>query len=253
MAGPLGDLYDEIGPNYPATRRADPRIAAAIEEALGAARTVVNVGAGTGNYEPSAREVTAVEPNAAMIARRPPGAAPCVQASAEELPFPDASFDAAMAVMTIHHWDDVGRGLDELRRVARGPVVVFTWDPALAGTQWLTSEYLPQLIELDTMRFLPPAEVATALGGGDVRPVPVPRDCRDGFIEAYWARPEAYLEPAVRAGMSGMVQLDQGVVERAMDRLRADLESGEWDRRHGELRGRDELDLGYRLVVAPPP
>ena len=243
-------LYDEIGPGYPATRREDPRIAAAIEEALGDARTVVNVGAGTGNYEPRERDVTAAEPSAAMIAQRPPGAAPCVRAAAEDLPFGDGAFDAAMAVMTIHHWRDVGRGLAELRRVARDSVVVFTWDPALAGTLWLAAEYLPEFAALETMRFPPPGEIADALGGGDVRAVPIPADCRDGFIEAFWARPEAYLDPAVRAGMSGMAALDPDVVQRGITRLRADLDSGAWDRRHGHLRERESLELGYRLVVA---
>jgi SAM-dependent methyltransferase len=249
---PEPPLYDEIGPGYPATRRADPRIAAAIERALGEARTIVNVGAGTGNYEPTDREVTAVEPSAAMIVQRPPGAAPCVQAGAEELPFSDDAFDAAMAVMTIHHWHDLGRGLAELRRVARDRVVVFTWDPAVAGTLWLAAEYLPEFAEVETLRFPPPREVADALGGGEVLSVPIPADCHDGFIEAFWARPEAYLDPAVRAGMSGMAALEPDVVQRGISRLRADLESGAWDRRHGHLRQRESLELGYRLVVARP-
>lgn len=247
----MSELYDQIGGGYAATRRTDPDIAAQIDGALGEARTVVNVGAGTGSYEPAGRDVTAVEPSVAMIEQRPPGAAPCVQASAEELPFADDSFDAAMAAMTIHHWSDVRRGLAELRRVARGPVVVFTWDPAVAGSLWLAAEYLPEFVELEIARFMAPDGVAEALGGAEVRTVPIPRDCQDGFIEAFWARPEAYLDPTVRAGMSGMVSLDAKVVERAMTQLRADLESGEWDRRHAGLRDAAAADLGYRLVVAP--
>jgi len=245
-------LYDRIGDGYPTTRRPDPRIAAAIEEALGNARTVLNVGAGTGSYEPPGREVTAVEPSAAMIAQRPPDAAPAVQGVAEDLPFPDGSFDAAMAVMTLHHWSDVPAGLAELRRVARERSLIFTWDPALAGESWLGTEYLPELVELDVFRFPKPDEIAIALGGAEVTPIPIPRDCQDGFIEAWWARPEAYLDPTVRAGCSGFRQLDAATVERSMARLAADLGSGEWERRHGDLRELAELDLGYRLVVSRP-
>ena len=251
MTGRRGvPLYDEIGGGYPRTRRADPRIAALIDNALGDARTVINVGAGTGNYEPADRKVTAVEPSAAMIAQRAPGAAPAIQGSAEALPFGDDAFDAAMALMTLHHWDDMPRGLAELRRVAKKRIVIFTWDPAVAGSQWLTADYLPELSEIDLFHFPPPAEVARALGDAEVIPVPVPRDCRDGFIEAFWARPEAYLEPDALAGMSGMCLLHPAVRERGIARLRTDLDSGEWDRRHGHLRGLAERDMGYCLVVA---
>lgn len=217
---------------------------------LGGARTIVNVGAGAGSYEPAGREVTAVEPSSAMIAQRPPGAAPAVQAVAEALPFDDASFDAALASMTLHHWDDVWRGLAELRRVACDRVVILTWDPAVAGASWLIGEYVPELLDLDLFRFPEAAAIAAALGGAEVWPVPIPRDCRDGFIEAFWARPEAYLDPSIRAGMSGMRALGPAVVEPAMARLAADLDSSAWDRRHGHLRSLTELDLGYRLVVA---
>ena len=153
--------------------------------------------------------------------------------------------------MTVHHWDDVDRGLAELRRVARDRVVVLTWDPEVAAESWLTAEYLPELRELDLFRFDSPAALAGRLGGDvTVRAVPIPADCRDGFIEAFWARPEAYLDPVVRDGMSGMRAMDQQVVARAMARLEADLRSGEWDRRHGDLRRRAEMELGYRLVLA---
>ena len=209
------------------------------------------MGAGAGSYEPANRDVTAVEPSQAMIDQRPPSAAPCVRAAAEALPFGDHSFDAALAVMTVHHWDDVDRGLAELRRVARDRVVVLTWDPEVAAESWLTAEYLPELRALDLFRFDSPAELAERLGGDvTVEAVPIPADCRDGFIEAFWARPEAYLDPVVRDGMSGMRAMDQQVVARAMARLEADLRSGEWDRRHGHLRQRAEMELGYRLVLA---
>ncbi len=243
-------LYDHIGHGYTRTRGADERIAKAIREALGDARTLVNVGAGAGSYEPGDLDVTAVEPSQAMIDQRPTGAAPCVRAAAEALPFADDDFDAALAAMTVHHWDDVDSGLAEMRRVARRSVIILTWDPGVSAAWWLTAEYLPELRELDLFRFDPPARLAERLGGAEIVPVPIPADCRDGFIEAFWARPEAYLDPVVREGMSGMRALDQAVVGRAMARLEADLHSGSWDERHGHLRERSELDLGYRLIVA---
>jgi len=208
------------------------------------------VGAGAGSYEPADREVTAVEPSQAMIDQRPPDAAPCIRAAAEALPFADDSFDAALASMTVHHWDDLDRGLAELRRVARDRIVIFTWDPDVAAESWLTADYLPELRELDLFRFESPAELAGRVGGATTTAVPIPADCRDGFIEAFWARPEAYLDPVVREGMSGMRAMDQEVVATAMARLEADLRSGEWDRRHGHLRDRAEMELGYRLVLA---
>ena len=210
----------------------------------------MNVGAGTGNYEPEGREVTAVEPSDAMIAQRRAGAAPAVRAAAELLPFESSSFDAAMAVMTLHHWRDRKAGLVELRRVARDRVVILTWDPAQAAASWLQADYLPEVNALDSMRFPPPAEIAALLGGRtDIRVVPIPRDCEDGFLEAYWARPEAFLDPAVRAGTSALAQLPAAILDPALGRLRGDLESGEWHRRHGHLLELEELDLGYRLLV----
>jgi SAM-dependent methyltransferase len=246
-------LYDRIGSGYARTRRPDPRIAAAVDAALGDARTVVNVGAGTGNYEPRDREVTAVEPSREMIEQRPPDAAPAVLASAEELPFPDDSFDAALASMTVHHWRDIPRGLSEMRRVTRERVVILTWDPSVASGAWLGTDYLPEIMALEVTSFPGPEELGEMLGGAELRPVPVPRDCTDGFLEAFWARPEMLLDPAVREGMSVMALLGEEVVRPALARLEADLRSGEWDRRHGHLRELAELDLGYRLVVATQP
>jgi SAM-dependent methyltransferase len=240
------EAYDRIGTSYARTRREDPRIAARIRAALGDASTVVNVGAGTGSYEPADLDVVAVEPSATMIAQRPPGAAPCVQAGAEALPFGDGAFDAAMAVLTVHHWGDLAVGLAELRRVARDRVVVLTWDPAFARAHWLVDEYLPQFAEKDAGRFLSPEAVAAALGGARVEPVPIPHDCRDGFLGAFWRRPAAYLDPEVRAGMS--VFHFPGAAD-GLGRLAADLDSGAWAERHAGLLSLDELDLGYRLVV----
>jgi SAM-dependent methyltransferase len=240
--------YDEIGRTYAHTRATDPRIAAAIWEALGDARTVVNVGAGTGNYEPPDREVTAVEPSAVMIAQRPPGAAPVVQASAEELPFEDGSFDAAMAVITLHHWSDWRRGIDELRRVARR-LVIFSWDPSFVRRLWITTEYLPFVAD-EEATFPSLADQAGAVRATSVTTVPIPADCQDGFYGAWWRRPEAYLDPEVRAGISVLASRTPEELAPGLERLRADLESGAWAERHADLLEREELDLGYRLLVA---
>jgi SAM-dependent methyltransferase len=239
--------YDAIGRTYTATRQTEPRIAARIWAALGAARTVVNVGAGTGSYEPPDREVTAVEPSAVMIAQRPPGAAPAVQASAEALPFADASFDAAMAVLTLHHWKDWRAGCAELLRVARGPVAVLSWDPSYRRRFWLGPDYFDHLVDPDAEGFPSLAEQAAALDA-EVEVVPVPWDCSDGFFSSFWRRPEAYLDPAVRAGISTLAGREPALAD-GLRRLRADIESGAWARRHADLLELDELDLGYRLLV----
>jgi SAM-dependent methyltransferase len=239
--------YDTIGLTYARTRGTDPRIAEAIWEALGEARTVVNVGAGTGNYEPPGRDVCAVEPSAVMIAQRPPDAARVVQASAEALPFEDDSFDAAMAVLTLHHWSDWRGGVDELRRVARR-VVLLSWDPSFARRTWLAG-YFPFVAEEETT-FPSLADQAGALRATRVTAVPVPHDCRDGFYNAFWRRPRAYLDPEVRAGISVLAARTPEEVEPGLERLRADLESGAWAERHAELLEREALDLGYRLLVA---
>ncbi|MEA2417817.1 MAG: hypothetical protein QOE60_23 [Thermoleophilaceae bacterium] len=209
---------------------------------------MVNVGAGSGSYEPAGLDVVAVEPSAVMRAQRPAGAAPVVDARAESLPFADDSFDAAMTVLSDHHWDDHDRGLAEMRRVARGRVVIFTWEPRCLHDAWLVRDYLPGFA-----RLVPPdyelEQILKVLGGGRIEPVPIPHDCRDGFLHAYWRRPRAYLDPAVRAGISVFRLLEPDEVADAIARLSADLDSGEWERRNGELLELDELDLGYRIVV----
>ena len=245
--------YEAIGAAYGRTRRPDPRIARRIRTALGDARTVLNVGAGLGSYEPDDLEVTAVEPAAAMIAARPPAAAPCVLAAAESLPFPDASFDAAMAVLTMQHWTDVTAGLRELRRVARRRVVLFTWDPGVVDELWLTTDYLPVIRDRDKAIFPAMPTILSGLepnGGFTIEPVMVPHDCRDGFLAAFWRRPEAYLDPIVKAGISSFCELGPKVTAPPLARLAADLESGEWRRRFGELLQFDEHDFAYRLVTA---
>jgi SAM-dependent methyltransferase len=243
----VGLLYDSIGKGYTSVRQEDPRILARIRAALGDARTVVNVGAGSGAYEPAELELVAVEPSEVMIAQRPEGAAPVVRACAEELPFEDGSFDAAMAVLSDHHWRDHARGLAEMRRVAR-TVVLFTWEPASSGDTWIVRDYFPGFRELipDGYRL---ATTLERLGGARAEVVPVPHDCRDGFFHAYWRRPEAYLSEEVRAGISVFALMDPAAVEDGLGRLRRDLESGEWKRRNAELVRLEELDAGYRLVV----
>ncbi len=239
-------LYDRIGASYAATRQPDPRIAARLWAALGDARTVVNVGAGAGSYEPSDRTVVAVEPSATMIAQRGPAAAPVVQAHAEELPFADAAFDVAMAVLSDHHWSDRAGGLRELRRVARR-AVVWTFDSARADAYWAVRDYFPGFL---AMRGMSLAQIADALGATRIEPVPIPWDCRDGFFLAWWRRPEALLDPVVRANVSVCQLLDQDEVAAGVARLRADLASGAWARANAELLEREELDLGMRLLVA---
>jgi SAM-dependent methyltransferase len=245
----VGARYDSIGVGYTGVRREDPRIAARIRAALGDARSVLNVGAGAGAYEPADLDVVAVEPSGTMIAQRPPGAAPVVKAHAEELPFEDGSFDVAMAVLSDHHWSDHRRGLSELRRVARR-VVLFTWEPATARDTWIVSEYFPCFEELIPQGHRLEMTVER-LGGARIETVPVPHDCLDGFFHAYWRRPHAYLDPRVRAGISAFARMAPACRDQGVARLAADLESGEWERRHADLLELDELDCGYRLVVHP--
>ncbi|MEW9550563.1 class I SAM-dependent methyltransferase [Nonomuraea sp. NPDC050783] len=243
-------LYDSIGATYTLTRRTDPRIAARIWAALGDAGTVLNVGAGTGSYEPPGRYVLAVEPSALMRAQRPPGAAPCLAGSAGELPFDDRSFDAAMAVASVHHWPDPVAGLRELRRVARR-VVVFTHDTSAEGWLhrfWLTRDYLPEVAGLLAGR-PSVSELAGAIGAR-TEPVPVPWDCADGFFEAYWRRPEAYLDESVRRGMSVWTRVGPEAERRAVRDLRDDLASGRWAGRNRDLLDLDEAELGLRLLIA---
>jgi SAM-dependent methyltransferase len=242
-------LYDRIGSTYTFTRRPDPRIAAAIWRGLGEAARVVNVGAGAGAYEPADRLVVAVEPSEHMIRQRAAGAARALQGSAEALPLRSGTFDAALAVLTLHHWTDWRRGLDEMRRVASRLVIV-AFDPDAMGTFWLTQRYFPEIAEHDRRRCPSIERVASHLGNCRVDEVPVPHDCVDGFLAAYWRRPEAYLDPKIRAGMSGFALLDAAVVTRGIARLKSELDSGEWERRFGDLRRLERLDVCYRLLVA---
>ncbi|WP_438022608.1 class I SAM-dependent methyltransferase [Sorangium sp. So ce233] len=237
--------YDRIGRSYDRYRVPDPRIAACIRRGLGRAASVVNVGAGAGSYEPTDRRVVAVEPSAIMIAQRRTPGVEVVQASAESLPFPDGSFDAAMAILTVHHWADWRQGCREMRRVARR-IVVLTWDPTSEGF-WLTQDYFPELLSNDRPLFPPLDALRDALGDARVEPVLIPSDCTDGFLGAYWSRPHAYLDAGVRGAISSFSRMND--VDSGLHRLAADLESGRWHARHGHLAERDSMDLGYRLVV----
>ncbi|MBN6054873.1 class I SAM-dependent methyltransferase, partial [Nonomuraea sp. RK-328] len=248
----MANSYETLGVGYSRFRRPDPRIAEQIGRALGSAVTVLNVGAGAGSYEPRDRRVVAVEPSAVMVRQRPPGSAPVVQGYAECLPFPDGSFDVAMAILTVHHWSDVAAGLAELRRVSRRQVVL-TWDPAVTARFWLVEEYLPEIAVAEAgLAAVGVVESLLRCDGVEVRvvPVPVAADCVDGFLGAYWRRPERYLDAEVRAAVSALATLDREVVEGAMARLAADLAGGVWQERHRALLRAGTFDVGYRLVTA---
>lgn len=250
----LSASYDEIGRSYTATRREDPRLAAAIWAGLGDSKSVLNVGAGAGAYEPRDREVLALEPSEVMIAQRPEGAAPLLRGSAEAIPLRDDSVDAAMAVLSDHHWTQRRAGLSEMRRVACRRVVLFNCDPAEFARFWFSMEYLPGFVGLISPAYREPGywerELRMLLGQIRVESVPIPHDCVDGFFGAYWRRPEALLDQTVRDGISVFARVPDDEVERAVGALRADLDSGLWHERHKDLLDVEELDLGYKLVVA---
>ena len=248
-----GTRYERIGRGYATTRREDPQIKALIDDALGDAATVVNVGAGTGSYEPRDRHVIAIEPSDVMAAQRPPGLAPAIRATAGSLPLRDASVDAAMAILTVHHWDaELERGIRELRRVTRDTIVILTFDAEVSSRMWLVADYLPELAELDRRTFPTIHRLTDLLGRPDTRveTVEVTRDTPDWTFAAFWAHPERVLDPAARASTSGLARMDPAVIERLVTRLGDDLESGAWDARHGDLRRLDAYDAGLRLVVA---
>jgi SAM-dependent methyltransferase len=242
--------YDLMGIDYSDVRRADPRIEAAIWRYLDEARSVLNVGAGAGSYEPRDREVIAVEPSQVMIDQRPAGAAPAIRGTAESLPLEDRSVDAAMGVFTLHHWEDWAKGLAEVQRVTRHRIVFLTLDLDVTAEMWLCRDYLPEIIENDRKTFPTIADLESALPFVQVEVVPVSVDCTDGFCIALWGRPESYLDPRVRQSSSIWHLLPDSVVAPALARLQGDLASGEWDRRYGELRTRPSLDVGLRLVTA---
>lgn len=241
-------LYDRIGVVYGRGRRPDRRWQVEVNAALGRSRTVLNVGAGTGSYEPADRYVLAVEPSGTMIAQRPAGGPPVLQATAERLPLADGQFDVAMALVTVHHWRDWAAGLREMQRVAER-VIVLHFDPVLHDRFWLVRDYLPELADLS--REIPSVQQVSAALGKDVevRTLPVPWDCADGFLPAFWRRPQAYLDPAVQQSMSGLQLLDPQVLTRGLTQLRVDLEDGTWERKYDSLLELEVLDVGWRLIV----
>ena len=251
--GSAGDAdYGRIGQGYAHYRRPDPQIAAFILDALGEARTVLNVGAGAGSYEPTDRAITAIEPSESMRAQRPPHLPRAIDGAAEALPFADDSFDASMTTFSVHQWSDLTAGLAEMRRVTRGPVLVLSCDPAVLDRYWL-NDYAPEVVAVEAGRYPPIAALREALGGAvEVRHVPIPLDCQDGFNEAYYGRPERLLEKGARQACSGWSFVSPDVVARFEATLGADLADGAWDRRHGALRGQPTYDGPLRLVIARP-
>jgi SAM-dependent methyltransferase len=246
--------YEAIGRGYAHTRREDPEIAARIHAALDGTRTVVNVGAGTGSYEPRDRHVIAVEPSEVMVAQRPADLAPAIRAQAQQLPLHDQSVDGAMAILTVHHWDgDRERGVRELRRVARGPVVILTYDSRVSEQMWLMSDYLPEVAALDRDIFPAPEQLAGWLSGDTrIESIPISAETPDWTLGSFWAHPERVLDPRARAATSGFARMSQAVVDRVVAAVEADLADGSWDRRHGHLRGLSEYDAGLRLIVSRP-
>jgi SAM-dependent methyltransferase len=242
--------YDRLGLSYSQVRRSDPLLQAAIWRALGDAKSVLNVGAGAGSYEPGDRDVIALEPSRVMIDQRPAHAAPAIQGVAESLPFEDESFDAAMGVFTMQHWDDVDRGLAEVLRVTRERIVLLTLDLDVTAKMWLCRDYIPEIVEHDRKAFPTIAHLREVLPGLEVEMVPVSGDCADGFCVALWSRPEMHLDPNVRRASSIWHVLPSSVVSSGLERLGQDLRSGDWDARHGHLRTQETLDVGLRLVTA---
>jgi SAM-dependent methyltransferase len=247
---PVMALYDSVGRTYSATRRADPRIAAQINQALAGCNSVVNIGAGTGSYEP-AQTIAAIEPSQTMIDQRLTGSAPAIRAVAERIPLRDKCADAALAVLTVHHWTDLAAGIAEMRRIARHRLVLLTWDADVMGEKfWLLSDYLPEARATDAALAVPVDRLWSLLADPVITPVPVPHDCTDGFGAAFWRRPHAYLDPAVQAGMSLFTKTGRAMVQSGLARLAADLQTGRWQSEHAGLLELARMDLGYRLISA---
>ncbi|MFF8846685.1 class I SAM-dependent methyltransferase [Streptomyces sp. NPDC015127] len=255
-AGPATDrtapVYDHIGVGYSSVRRPDPRWARQIRESLGDPRTVLNVGAGAGAYEPADVQLVAVEPSLRMRAQRPPGSSPCVIGSAESLPFDDQAFDAVMAVLTVHHWSDLEAGIGELLRVASRFAVV-TYDMDVQADFWFTRDYVPEIAEAERSRVPSLDRLTELLGPCEVTELPVWHDFADGFMTAFWRRPEAYLDPETRRACSAFALTDEQAVTRGVTRLREDLASGEWNRRYADMIQRDSIDAGFRLLTGVSP
>ncbi len=247
---PAGDFdYDTHDQGYAQQRRTDPRIAALIHKALGSSRTILNIGAGAGSYEPQDRYVLALEPSAAMRAQRPPHLSPAIHGIAENLPFDDQSIDASMAMITIHQWQSAEKGLAEMRRVTRGPILVLTFDGDALDRFWL-ADYAPELITAERRRYPAIDFIQTHLGGKtQVQTIPIPIDCIDGFTEAYYARPEKFIDPTVRKSQSAWGFVDPQAQSRFVQTLAHDLNSGAWDKRYGQWRNKPYFEGSLRLIM----
>jgi SAM-dependent methyltransferase len=252
ITGGTAPVYDHIGVGYSSVRHPDPRWARHIRDSLGNAGTVLNVGAGAGAYEPTDVPVVAVEPSWEMRAQRPAGSAPCVIGSAESLPFDDQSFDAVMAVLTVHHWSDLEAGISELLRVA-SRFSIITYDMDVQADFWFTRDYVPEIAEAERSRVPSMDRLTALLGPCDVTELPVWHDFTDGFMTAFWRRPEAYLDPSTRRACSAFALTDERAVTRGVERLRDDLATGDWHRRHADMLERDHIDAGFRLITGVSP
>ena len=248
--GSAGDAnYGIVGNCYARFRQPDPQIAKLIDDALADARTVLNVGAGAGSYEPTSRVVTAVEPSSSMRSQRPALLSQAIDAVAENLPFPANSFDASMSTFSVHQWKDLAAGLREMRRVTKGPVVIMTCEPAELDCFWLHA-YCPEVIDVAAGRYPQPATIAQALGRrSEIKPVPIPLNCADGFNEAYYGRPEMLLDPDARLACSAWSFVEDAAVQRFERTLRDDLQSGRWDQRHGRLRSQPFFEGSLKLII----
>lgn len=246
----MATSYDDIGNGYALTRQPDPRIESAIITALGKASSIANIGAGAGSYEPGDRDVIAIEPSMTMIKQRNNTRARVIQGSAEKLPLKTDSVDVALAVLTVHHWQDLSLGLREMKRVAKDRVVIFTWDQEVWESFWLIREYHPMIREIDRPRAHNFSAITEAFNSAEITPVPIPHDCIDGFHGAFWRRPHAYLDPQTRAGISTYANMPEDELNRGLHKLATDLDDGTWHHDHKDLLDKEELDLGYRLIVA---
>ena len=243
--------YDKHGQKYSRQRKTDPRIANYIHNALGNSKTVINIGAGAGSYEPEDRYVVAIEPSSTMRNQRlANGKIPAINAKADSLPFDDETFDSAMAIVTVHHWPDIEKGLKEIRRVTRNQIVIMTFDPEALDDFWNVN-YFPELIEIERRRYPTIDRLQKALGeNSEVIKIPIPLDCIDGFQEAYYGRPEAFLEKEVRMAQSAWGFLSSELESRYISNLNDDLLSGEWDKRYGQYRTQPTFTGTLRLIVS---
>jgi SAM-dependent methyltransferase len=240
-------IYDEIGINYSVTRCTDPEIAKQLYSELDAAIRIVNIGAGTGSYEPENMQLVAVEPSAEMISQRKTGSYPVEKAFAEKLPFENSSFSHAMTVLSMHHWENRPLAFSEINRVATEKFVAITWDPE-SEPFWLTRDYFPEIYEMDKRIFPGLEELNDHFDEVQVNPLKIPGDCKDGLFAAFWKRPEAYLSSRVRQSTSPFSKVKN--LSEGLHRLEEDLASGLWAKNNHAILDSSSLDVGYRVISA---